>query len=382
MSGTANACLPSTVNKKSNMKLPIALVDRWPGEEYQKQHATIESALKNNVSDALQLLNDVRILKEIEVTWDPGDTLTKQAKYDLKRASSESLDQRVRQYIIEKDKKLERCMKFSDYPAMVMAAYPESVFVDKTLFKDNADTICESPVLLRGISSGKIAKEVRKRNQDFYFIETGYLGNYRCNNNQTGRKIYHRIVKNDMQHADRIMDVPDDRYQELVAFNPNMEYRGWKRSGSKILVVLPTEKPFQYYEQDRDKWIKMVEKTIRAHSDREIVWRHKSSRGERTNNTIYDALDDDVYCLVTYNSVAAVEAVQYGIPAFALAPTAAAPVCSSDLTQIENPVMPSEDVVYKWLCNISYGQFSLTEILTGKAWELVVENETRPTFNY
>jgi hypothetical protein len=366
------------------MKLPIALVGRWPGEDYREQHDTIESALKHNVSDTLQLINDVRILKEIENTWDPDDSTlnTKQAKFDLKRAGNDALDERVRQYIIQKDKKLERCIKLSDYPAMVLAAYPDSVFVDRDLFKDKADEICKSPVLIRGISTGKIAKEVRKRNQDFYFIETGYLGNYPCDNNQTGRKVYHRIVKNDMQHSDRIMDCPEDRYQDLVEFNPKMEYRGWKRSGSKILVVLPTEKPFQYYNQDRDQWIKTVEQTISAHSDREIVWRHKAPRGERTNNTIYDALDDDIYCLVTYNSVAAVEAVQYGIPAFALAPTAAAPVCSSDLTQIENPVMLSEDVIYKWLCNIAYGQFNLTEIITGKAWELVIENESRPTFNY
>jgi hypothetical protein len=161
-----------------------------------------------------------------------------------------------------------------------------------------------------------------------------------------------------------------------------MKYHGWKKPGSKILVVLPTEKPFQYYEQDRDEWIKNVEQTIRAHSDREIVWRQKAGRGERSNNTIYHALDQDIYCLVTYNSVAAVEAIQHGIPAFALAPTAAAPVCSGDLTQIENPVMPDEDVIYKWLCSIAYGQFNLTEILTGRAWELVIENESRPTFDY
>jgi hypothetical protein len=364
------------------MILPIALVDRWPADEYQKQHITIESALKHNVADALQLIRDVQILKEIEWTWQPDDTLSKQAKFDLKRAKDQTLDQRVREFIVEKNTKLERCIKQSDYPAMVMAAYRDSVFLDKNLFKECIDEICQSPVLIRGISSGKIAKIVKKRNQDFYFIETGYLGNYPCDNNLTGRKIYHRIVKNDMQHSDRIMDVPDDRYQQLVSFNPNMKYHGWKKPGSKILVVLPTEKPFQYYEQDRDEWIKNVEQTIRAHSDREIVWRQKAGRGERSNNTIYHALDQDIYCLVTYNSVAAVEAIQHGIPAFALAPTAAAPVCSGDLTQIENPVMPDEDVIYKWLCSIAYGQFNLTEILTGRAWELVIENESRTTFSY
>jgi hypothetical protein len=262
-----------------------------------------------------------------------------------------------------------------------MAAYPESKFVGKDQFWNEAGDIMKDPVLIRGISSGKIAKHVEAHHQDYYFIETGYLGNYRCENNRTGRKVYHRIVKNAMQHS-TIMDVPDDRWKALVDFNPHLRYNGWRRTGSKILVVLPTEKPFQYYGEDRNKWIKKVKATLKQHTDREIVFRKKASRGERTNDTIYDALDDDVYALVTYNSIATVEAVQYGIPAFGLAPTAADPVCSNDLTQSENPVMPDEDMVYKWLCSIAYSQFSLDEILTGQAWQMVQENAQRPTFNY
>ena len=45
------------------MILPTALVDRWPGDEYKQQHKTIESALKHNVADALQLYKDIKILK-------------------------------------------------------------------------------------------------------------------------------------------------------------------------------------------------------------------------------------------------------------------------------------------------------------------------------
>lgn len=367
------------------MILPVALVDRWPANEYKQQHTTIESALKHSVSDLLKLRNEVKILKQIEKDWGlcpiPDEMLTKDIRNFVKRNGGDELTEEFIQYIINQDAEFDRCLKFSDYPAMVMAAYPESRFVNKSQFWAESKDIIKNPVLIRGISSGKIAKSVRENGQDYYFIETGYLGNYRCANNRTGRKVYHRIVKNAMQHS-TIMDVPDDRWKALVNFNPLLEYKGWKRTGSKILVVLPSDKPFQYYDSNREKWIQQVEKTIKKHSDREIVWREKASRGERTNDTIYDALDDDIYALVTYNSIATVEAVQHGIPAFGLAPTAADPVCSNDLTQIENPVMPSEDTVYKWLCSIAYSQFSLDEILTGQAWKMVLENAQRPPFNY
>jgi hypothetical protein len=367
------------------MILPVALVDRWPADEYKTQHTTIESALKHSVTDLLKLRNEVQILKQIEQQWGlspiPEEFITKEIRNFVKRQGANSLSHEFIQYIINQDALFDRCLKFSDYPAMIMAAYPDSRFVAKSRFWAEAENIIKDPVLIRGISSGKIGKFVQEHGQDYYFIETGYLGNYRCDNNLTGRKVYHRIVKNAMQHS-TIMDVPDDRWQQLVKFNPNMEYKGWRRSGSKILVVLPTEKPFQYYGHDRAKWIQKVEKTIKKHSDREIVWREKASRGVRTNETIYNALDDDIYALVTYNSIATVEAVQYGIPAFGLAPTAADPVCSNNLKLIENPVMPDEDVVYKWLCSIAYSQFSLDEIITGKAWQMVLENAQRPTLDY
>ena len=364
--------------------LPTALVDRWPADQYRQQHTTIESALKHNVSDLLRLHNEIKILKRIEHEFAigpiPEEYITKELRNHLKRNGGDSLNQEFINYVIKRSEEFDRCLKFSDYSAMIMAAYPESKFIDKSRYRTEFENIT-GPVLLRGISSGKIVNQHRDRGEDYYFIETGYLGNYRCDNNRTGRKIYHRIVKNAMQHS-TIMDVPDDRWKELVKFNPNLEYRGWKRTGSKILVVLPSEKPFQYYGHDREKWIQKVEKTIKKHSDREIVWRAKASRGERTNDTIYDALDDDIYALVTYNSIATVEAIQHGIPAFGLAPTAADPVCSNDLTQIENPVMLDEGKIYKWLCSIAYSQFSLDEILTGKAWHQVQENATRPTYSY
>jgi len=366
--------------------LPTALVDRWPGDLYKSQHSTIESALKHNVQDALNAYYDLKLFKEIEAYIggipEPAlPPLTKDQRMALKRAGGEgSFRNQLSQATIQKDEQLTRLMKYSDYPAMIMAAYPESRFMDKARYRTECDSI-SGPVLLRGISSGKIANHVRSKGDDYYFIETGYLGNYRCQNNRTGRKIFHRIVKNAMQH-NCIYDVPSDRWDDLVKFNPDLHYRGWRKPGSKILVVLSTEKPFQYYGEDRNAWITNVIATLKQHTDREIVIREKASRGERTNDTIYDALNNDVYALITYNSIAAVEAIQSGIPAFALAPTAADPVGNKDLTQIENPNRPDEELIQKWLHSIAYSQFSLDEIITGQAWRMVLENAERPTLDY
>jgi hypothetical protein len=178
------------------------------------------------------------------------------------------------------------------------------------------------------------------------------------------------------------MDVPSDRWNQLVNFNPTLAYNGWRNTGSKILIVLSTNKPFQYFGGNRDSWLKTVLATLKKHTDREIVIREKASRGERTNDTIYEALDNDIYALVTYNSIAAVEAIQHGIPAFALAPTAADPVGNKDLTQIETPNRPDEDLIQRWLHSIAYSQFSLDEIITGDAWRMVLENEQRETISY
>jgi hypothetical protein len=348
------------------MILPLAVVDRCPMEEYQLQHENdLVAALKHINRDALALYYELeRLRKQFRNTDGKED---------------KRIDKNLDVVIREKEERLFRMIKFNDYPAMIMAAYPDAKLITSYDYKRTRDNITD-PILIRGISSGGHARHAIEHKRDFYFIETGYLGNYRCDNNTTGRKIYHRIEKNSMQQS-RIMDVPDDRWRELCAFNPTLNYQGWRKPGSKILLIMSTDKPFEYYGTTRDKWIAKTVKTLKKHSDREIVIREKNGRGERTNDTIYDAFDD-VWAVVTYNSIAAVEAIQHGIPALCTAPTAASSVTTGDFKQIENPPRLSEDVIYKWLSSVAYGQFSLNEILTGQAWSLVQENEQRPTFSY
>jgi hypothetical protein len=363
------------------MILPLALVERWPSDEYKKQHDSIESALKHNVADTLALTKDLKILKEVEsYLTDLTIPDTKEEKLLAKRLGKETIERKFTAGVVAKNDRLQRLIKNSDYPAMIMAAYPEAKFLDKSKYREIQHEH-RGDVLIRGISSGPIGDVVRARGDNFYFIETGYLGNYPSSNNETGRKIYHRIVKNAMQHSN-IMDVPNDRWRALCKFDEKIKLPRWKRHCRNILIVAPSEKPCQYYGINKDEWLTNTVETLKRYTDRPIIVREKASRGERTNDTIYQALRDDVFATVTYNSIAAVESVSLGIPAFALAPTAAAPVCSDDLTKIENPYYPDIQLVHQWLFSIAYSQFSLDELITGKAWRMVLENAERSTVNY
>lgn len=163
-----------------------------------------------------------------------------------------------------------------------------------------------------------------------------------------------------------------DRLNILEKSDPRLKWTGWKKDGANILLVVPSEKPCKYYGIDKETWTHSIISEIKKYSKREIIVREKSSRQDRVKlNTIYDALDLDIFATVTYNSIAAVESVAYGIPAFTLAPSAAQYVTISDISKIEEPFYPDVNLIEKWKRNLSYTQFSETEIKDGIAWEII-----------
>ena len=134
-----------------------------------------------------------------------------------------------------------------------------------------------------------------------------------------------------------------------------------------------SDKPARYYGIDMDKWRTDVVQTITENTDRPIVIREKASRPERIKKTIYEELDD-AFAVVTLQSIAATEAILYGVPAFTLAPNAAHLLTSQELTGIEHPLYPDQDLVYKWACHLAYGQFHIDELKDGTARRILNEN--------
>jgi hypothetical protein len=224
------------------------------------------------------------------------------------------------------------------------------------------------PVVLRGILKHKIMKQCWEDNRDFYYMDTGYFGNERNLKNPNGWKHWHRIVKNNLQHG-AIIPRPSDRFDKF-----NKRFKPWNRTGRNILLALPDEKPCKFYGIDRAQWTIDTVDQIKAHTDRPIVVRERApNRVDRTvHDTLEQALINDVFALVTFNSVAAVESIFNGIPAFTLAPVnAASPVSLQDLSQIESPYYASLDKLHAWACHLAYGQVHIEEMKNGSALEII-----------
>ena len=230
----------------------------------------------------------------------------------------------------------------------------------KTIYEGLADRDSR-PIVFRGITKRHIYDWCKSNNRDFYFIDTGYFGNGKS-------KLWHRVTKNDMQYCGELRNVKADRYIKAHGYTKKFT------PGSKILLCPPSDKAMNFYGEDLDTWMQKTLAEIRKHTDREIIVREKKTRKERVfDDTIQQALQDDIHCLVTYNSIAAVEALMEGKPAFVLGQNAASPLCSNDLSKIENPVYPSLDEVMYLLSNLAYHQYTQAELQTGQAWKLIQE---------
>lgn len=218
------------------------------------------------------------------------------------------------------------------------------------------------PVVVRGVTKRKQMDACRAAGRDFYYIDTGYFGNGR-------KKTYHRITKNNMQYLGEVKHRPRDRLQAT----------GWQvrkfRPGANILLAPPSQKLLMCYDIELDRWLEETVAKIKLFTDREIIIRNKASRSVRqSTDTMEMALERNVHCLVTFSSIAAVEAICLGKPAIVLGPSAAGPVCSHSLKDIENPFIPTLDEVEEWLAHLAYCQFTEPEMRDGTAWRILNDN--------
>lgn len=260
------------------------------------------------------------------------------------------------------------CIDPSDEIVTSLAKGTNGIFIDKKQLKHYDEKI---PVCFRSLTKRKLMRSLEKTNRDFYYIDNGYMGNANL------KKYWFRIVKNDIQHVGRFQEVPKDRWDGMVSVAPWLKYQGRKDppKDGRILLVTPSGKPCDFYNIDKDKWLQDTITLIKKYTDRPIIVRHKELRKERiANNSIgAQCSRDNIWAVVTYNSIAALEAVHYGIPAFTMAPHAGDIICNTDISKLEEPFYPDEIMVHKFWHWIAYCQYTPFEMMNGKAMRIQKE---------
>jgi len=228
-----------------------------------------------------------------------------------------------------------------------------------------------STLIIRGLGGGsqKAIKHCWKTGRSFYAVDTGYFGNGK-------HKVWHRITYNALQNMNQINSTDTERLELQLNATWKEIYKPFTK-GSKILICPPSDKVMNLFGQGTAKaWTESLVTQLETLTDRPIEIRMKPIRSERiSTKTIQDALQDDVHCLITYNSIAATEALMEGKPAITLGPNAAQLVCETSLENIETPRIPTEDEMRKFLIHLSFSQFTQKEMEDGSAWRILQETQ-------
>jgi hypothetical protein len=189
---------------------------------------------------------------------------------------------------------------------------------------------------------------------------------------------------------------PPDRWNKFKK-ETGVKIKHWHSPGDDIIIMGQKEGDssltdlydagYKHFTQ----WMQETVDKIRKHSDRKIIIRPHprnltaglkgahSIKGENVfvsenytegGNQGGVGLDLDLanaYCVVTYNSLSAIEAVCEGIPVFALNNGSMVwPIAHKKLSKIEH--INYEVDIQQWCNDIAYTQWNMQECRSGEAW--------------
>jgi len=159
----------------------------------------------------------------------------------------------------------------------------------------------------------------------------------------------------------------------------------YRTTGNHILICLQRVDGWSMCGQDVQRWLDKTYKHIRSFTDRPIIVRkHPGDRRqdslrfsrEYTVSKSPSIVDDFKNCwaTVTYNSSPGVASLINGVPVFVTDPlpqqSQTWPICNTDLSQIENPLMPDRQ---EWIDRLCQSHWNDDEVASGQAWKFMRE---------
>jgi phosphohistidine swiveling domain-containing protein len=183
---------------------------------------------------------------------------------------------------------------------------------------------------------------------DWYYADKAYFG----------RRDYFRLTRNAYQHTG--ISPQKSTGRRLRRFH--MHETPWRKDGRHIILATHSEAFYRLHGTTLQAWLDGARSEIRKHSDRPMIITTK--RDKPTRDYLRKA-----WCLVTYTSNAAVDAVMAGVPVFCTGQCAASAMGLADLSKIEQPLYPEGRM--QWAAVLADNQFTLHELSNGDAWRKI-----------
>jgi hypothetical protein len=230
--------------------------------------------------------------------------------------------------------------------------------------------------ILAGVKGGsKPCFEAHRRaGRHAIILDKGYT---RLRGGELGT-LYWRLSVDDFQpHAYLRAGRPGDRWERLGMTVLPM----WKKDHGQVLFCGSSQKYCDWHGLgDATEYARRTLKQLSRLTDRELVYRPKPSwggavpvRGFRysSHEEKFVAELDRTFCVVTFGSNAAFEAVLAGVPALVLGDGIARPLCRTRLEDVGDPLYPTTAEVRQVGCDIAYCQWTLEEMASGECWDHV-----------
>lgn len=193
--------------------------------------------------------------------------------------------------------------------------------------------------------------------------------------------LYWRAVLDDFQPAPAVLRAayPTDRWDRL---NLTIKPQRRARKGC-ILFCGGSQKYCNWHDLgDANQYARSVLDAASAYTSRELVYRPKPSWSGALSLAGYGYSDAEArfrnelertFHVVTFGSNAAFEALLAGVPALVLGDGVAQVLARTSLADIEDPLYPDVDEVYRLGCAVAYHQWTLAELDDGTFWRYLRE---------
>lgn len=268
---------------------------------------------------------------------------------------------------------------------LVKSFAQDPILVSKSDFATYPERYLDCIAICYGLSNYGEILIAKQHGIKYLYIDNCYFGSLNSfHTNRKPKKIFYRVVLNDLV-LHKIINRPPDRFeQQLKYLHDNYGFKNFyqeepKNNGSNIIIIPPSGKVNQICNINPELWSEEVYQKIKQQTDLNITIKSRPrSRPDRfVNSSIYDFLQDG-YAIITFASMAAVEAVSFGVPSFIYNH------CLDKYHSAAEPmsVLGIEDINYRyfpqnrkeWLYHLAYGQFSREEMSNGFAKEFMLEN--------